>query len=378
MIAFIFGALFKYEMPTLALQRAPEMLVNIGNFSYWKLVVISSSQTQSLRYSSVDKTKRRGIGRNKLLKYLVLLVSFGALVTANADMEGLDIKKNNERPMSLTDSAKQLDEVSRMQLRGNLNPSEAVSQDKHILDSLLGHMQTLQEQVKDGVDDTAVALLLGSVIEDAQSAAELMHGDGGEYAPESNKHNARELQESIKGMTASQLHAMVDEFASKIKELIASTQDGLNIVKEAERSISNVRDSTRYHRRASKSNEQSDFNFDSSSRRSSPDWGAFKAGKFSIPSIPTLGKYGKRDYVKFPKLKMVDELKRKHGDQSHGRHLRLQDQDVCQPECKLENDLDCNCRRLFECVEKLSSYDFVMLFVGGYVSTQSVYFSFNL
>ena len=331
----------------------------------------------------VDKTKRRGIiGRNKLLKYLVIIsLSLGAAAaTANADMaEGLDIKKNNERPMSLTDSAKQLDEVSRNQLRGNLNPSEAVSQDKDIMESLLGHMQTLQEQVKDGGDDTAVALMLGSVIEDAQSAAELMSGeDGDEYALESNKLNARELQESIKGMTASQLRVLVDEFASKIEEMIRSTQDGWNIVKEAERSISNVRDSTRYHRRATKSNEQSDFNFGSSSRGSSPNWGAFKASRFKVPSIPTLRKYGKRDYVKFPKLKMVDELKRKHGDQSHGRRLRLQDQDVCQPECKLENDLDCNCRRLFECVEKLSSYDFVMLFVGGYVSTQSVYFSFNL
>ena len=332
-----------------------------------------NSSSQSLRYSYVDKTKRRGIGRNKLLKYLVLLLFFGAVSAVADGTKGEDItKKNNEPPMSLTDSAKQLDEVSRMQLRGNLKPSEAVSQDKHILDSLLGHMQTLQEQVKNGDDDTAVALLLGSVIEDAQSAAELMHGDGDEYALESNKLNARELQESIKGMTASQLRVMVDEFASKIEEMIRSAQDALNIVKEAERSISNVRDSTRYHRRTSKSNEQSGFNFGSSSRGSSPDWGAFKASRFNVPSIPTLRKYGKRDYVKFPKLKMVDELKRKHGDQSHGRRLRLQDQDVCQPECKLEDDLDCNCGRLFECVEKLSSYDFVMLYVGGYVSTHIV------
>ena len=253
-----------------------------------------------------DKTKRRCIGRNKLLKYLVLLVSFSAVANVNADMEGLDIKKNNERPMSLTDSAKQLDEVSRNQLRGNLNPSEAVSQDKDIMESLLGHMQTLQEQVKDGGDDAAVALLLGSVIEDAQSAAELMSGD--EYALESNKLNARELQESIKGMTASQLRLMVDEFTSKIKELITSTQDGLGIVREAKQSISNAEVGI-YHRRAAKSNEQSDFDY----------WGAFKASRFNVPSIPTLRKYGKRDYVKFPKLKMVDELRKKNGDQSHGR-----------------------------------------------------------
>ena len=315
----------------------------------------------------VDKTKRRGIGRNKVLKYLILLISFA---TANADMEGLDIKKNNERPMSLTDSAKQLDEVSRNQLRGNLNPSEAVSQDKDILDSLLGHMQTLQEQVKDGGDGTAVALLLGSVIEDAQSAAELMSGNGNESALERKQLNARELQESIKGMTASQLRAMVDELASKIEEMIRSTQDGLDIVKEAERSITNAAGGI-YHRRASasKSNEQSDFKFGYSS--SSSDWRAFKAGKFNIPSTPTLSKYGKRDYVKFPKLKMADELRKKNGDHSHGRRLRLQDRQECQPECNIE-DLDCNCRRLFKCTQELSSYDFVTLFVGGYVSTHIV------
>ena len=314
----------------------------------------------------VNKTKRRGIGWNKLLKYLLLL-SLGA----DADMEGLDIKKNNERPMSLTDSAKQLNEVSRNQLRGNLNPLEAVSQSRVILDSLYEHLESIQEQVENGGDGTSIAFLLESIIIDAQAAVELMSEDDSSYT---NKDlDALALHDSIKYMSASQVDSMAHAFASKLKELIKNTDDALNMVKEAELSISNV---ARYHRRVTAEEEWNERDFEFGQSRSNGGdrtdyWKAFKASSgFNIPRSSKLSKYGKRDYVKLPKLKFVDELKKKNGDQSQSRRLQ-EDQEKCQPECDIDN-LDCNCRRLFKCTQELSSYDFVMLFVGGYVSTHIV------
>ena len=278
---------------------------------------------------------------------------------------------------TLSENIKHLEDISRKQLRGNMDPSDAISQNKVILDSLLEHMQSLQKQVESGGDGTSIALLLESVILDAQAAAELMSGEEPIYAIKDDKLDALALQDSIKDMTASQVDSVAQEFASKLKELYKNTHDALNMVKEAELSISNVGDA-RYHRRATTVQEdlnEGDFEF-GQSRGDGGDragWKAFKAScGFNIPRSPKLSKYGKRDYVKLPKLKFVDELKKKNGDQSQSRRLRLQDREECQPACEIE-DFDCNCERLFKCTQELSSYDFVMLFVGGFVSTHSVY-----
>ena len=155
-------------------------------------------------------------------------------------------------------------------------------------------------------------------------------------------------------------YLFVDEFASKIEEMIISTQDGLNIVKEAEKAISNV-GGDRNHRRT-KGHDGKDFNFGD---QGNADWETFKNGGYKIPSMRTLSKYGKRNYVKMPKLKLAEKLRKQSGNQN--RRLRLQDRDECQPECEIE-DFDCNCRRLFDCTNELDTYDFALLYVGGFVS----------
>jgi len=341
-------------------------------FSFLATTSAVLDSTSLGRKGGYVKYKRKSrIGSNKLLKYLVLLLSFGAVSAVADGMEGVNTaKKNTDGPMSLTDSAKQLDEVSRMQLRGNLNPSEAVTQNKVILDSLYDHLESIKEQVEIGGDGTTIALLLESVIIDAQATAELMSEDDSSYTNKDDKLDALALHDSIKYMTASQVDSMAHAFTSKLKELMKNIDDALNVVKEAELSISNE-GGTRYHRRGTAEEEwnERDFEFGSHGKGDRNDyWKAFKANSgINIPRSSKLSKYGKRDYVKLPKLKFVDELKQKNGDQSQSRRLQ-ENQEKCRPECDIE-DLDCNCRRLFECTQALSSYDFVMLFVGGYVST---------
>ena len=257
-----------------------------------------------------------------------------------------------------------------------MDPADAISQNRVILETLLGHMQSLQDQIEieSGGDGSSIALLLESIIEDAQDAAELMSGDEPSYVIEDDKFDVLALQDSIRDMTASQVESVAREFASKIEELVTNTYGALNIVKEAEQVI-NVGDA-RYHRRATTVDEEwneGDFQFGQShSTRDGTGWGAYiKAGGLSIPQTPNVSKYGKRNYVKMPTLKHAEKL-RKQARQKGNQHLhkrRLQDRDECRPRCDDIEDWRCNCERLFECTNKLSLYDFTLMFLGGYVST---------
>ena len=44
--------------------------------------------------------------------------------------------------------------------------------------------------------------------------------------------------------------------------------------------------------------------------------------------------------------------------------------DVCSPQCEV-NDMTCNCKKLFDCVQNMTEYDLAVLIAGGYVDTNT-------
>jgi len=231
---------------------------------------------------------------------------------------------------------------------GEVNPLEAVSIAKEVLQAHVDNERSKKEKLLSSNDDEEVLALLTSHVDERKTMAQIAT-EGAHNVLDSLSlatQNEHDIQALLSGG-----HMDKEEVANFFFDdgMIDDMQYNVDALEGIE---NDLMPHYNYHRRTSKNNDQQ--------KKFQP--------KSHASAAPNLS-FGKRSHKKLPKLKVVEQLKAKRG--IHGRR-RLEEElaPQCRKKCDEENEdsYKCNCQRLSDCAKDLTWYDMAVRTLGGYVS----------
>lgn len=249
-----------------------------------------------------------------------------------------------------------------------------ISQVKDILETLLEHIQTSQDLIRNGSKEEAAAIFV-SLFEDTLAASQIAaqflpqsnsEGDGDEnfladvHDYPTHVHELKTVLENNDDIISSELF---DKHIDAVKA-------NLKTFEEVERDLSPFFETNRQRRRTTATNTQFyDSGFTTYHRTTATNTADLSRRKlksntlFRGSDMPVGRMQGK---VKLPKLAGMEKLKANMGISRERRRLEVDLAPQCQT-CD-SDDYKCNCDRLVDCVGDLTLYDLSVLLLGGYVS----------
>ena len=251
-----------------------------------------------------------------------------------------------------------------------------ISQVKDILETLLEHIQTSQDLIRNGSKEEAAAIFV-SLVEDTLAASQI----AAQFLPQSNGEGEGDGDEKFLADVRdypTHVHELKtvlenndDIISSELfDEHIDAVKANLKTFEEVERDLSPFFETNRQRRRTAATNTQFyDSGFTTHHRRTTATNTADLSRKlksntlFRGSDVPGGRMQGK---VKLPKLAGMEKLKANMGISRERRRLEVDLAPQCQT-CD-SDDYKCNCDRLVDCVGDLTLYDLSVLLLGGYVS----------
>ena len=269
-----------------------------------------------------------------------------------------------KKEYSRSDGFKRLEEVSRRQLRGytgedeNINPLESLSVAREVLQAHVNHVTSSKEKILNSDDKEEALAVFNSYIGDTRATAKQI------AAREAYTEEDRRVLNSLSLATGKSFdHQDISSIFDKEElssfmlddEIIDNMQYTLDTFEKIENDIAPLYNN--HHRRTTSKNTDQQKHF-----------------KHFQPNshFPDLS-FGKKGHIKFPKLKVVEQLKAQKG--MHGQRRLQTKPSMCPKPCDQEdvNDYKCNCERLRGCANELTYYDLAVKTLGGYVSAQLEY-----
>ena len=276
--------------------------------------------------------------------------------------------------LNLAQNLKELQKES-SNLRGGEKGEHSVKVIEHIknfMKSFSGNLQTIQHHLYEGNNDEAGAALK-AIIGDSDSFVQLskemkqIEGFENKMFEESGDTsgivNIKDISDSMLG---EQIHPQIfDDIANLSKEFTESLED-IDLSQYTEASSKkkpNIRRKSTYHHERKPANK---FDFSSFSETSTnsfdfnSDAGIYN-GFITNPTTRSIHKqiHFQRKGISLPKISTFVSV-RDHGKVMSKHKIRQQAMGTCLPNCEVSNAEDsreCNCQRLFDCVQKLDEYD---------------------
>ena len=244
----------------------------------------------------------------------------------------------------------------------NEDPAGAMGKLKEFMKSLSTSLWTIQNSYKNGdTDESGKALkeLIGDG--DVDSVVSAFKGDHPHETSNADTLTSKEKIISLKDIPTSTIGEHIqpqifDQLASLSNDITDTLEDiDLSLFEKSPSMKKTTRSAHPKKKTTPKKNAQSQFNFgnDFSFSNDGRAFGSF----MNNPNVKNIHKQmkGQRKGISLPKLSTL-VASRDYETIMSKHQLRQEAMGICDPQCKVD-DTECNCRRLFDCVNNLDEYD---------------------